>query len=523
MLQRKKRLYLLTILLFVLQTQIVMSQSESNPFFEPIENQNLAAIEYLIRQGIDVNKPNAFGLSPLEFAIRAHAVASAQLLHKYGASFSTIDPSVIQEFRYKPGIGPFLERYALSTNVALPSTAINSYQTITQQPIVQTPRQSQVISPVANLQIAPNTLTYQNRNVQKQNTNFVENLRQPNTIGNTAQTASSFNQPYKALVTTPTRPIGLQTITLSPVSPSIQNTSYISASSQSVKNREVENQPLEKVIASLSLRPDPEELDQSVKVENMQSKPTEGTDSSLANQNPDFTKALQQVHYDNRSNVCEVKNQNLVVTFMFDDGEATDLDVIDEVFRPRSVTGTLGIILDRINSNDSRYMNATQISQLYEEGWEIASHTSNHKDLTTLATDSLDNDLLQSYKGFGALGFDVSSLVYPYGANNRLVRDYTSRYYYGAFEGEYRLNTPKSDPLKLQRFHIANVHDFDYYKRVTDTYSDNFGWLVWTVHTGLNFGDQQVDDLQQLLDYMCEQGIQTVTTRTGLNHLDLVD
>ena len=520
MFQRKKHLYLLTILLFILQTQIVMSQSESNPFFEPIENQNLAAIEYLIRQGIDVNKPNAFGLSPLEFAIRAHAVASAQLLHKYGASFSTIDPSVIQEFRYKPEIGPFLERYALSTNAALPSTGLSSYQTITQQPIVQTPRPPQVISPVAKLQIAANTLGYENRTVQKQNANFVEDLRQPNTIGNAAQNASSFNQPYKAFVTTPTRPIGLQTITLSP---SIQTSSYISASSQSVKNKEVENQPLEKVIASLPLRPDPEELDQSVKVENIQSNLTESTDSSLANQNSDFTKALQQVHYSNPSNVCEVKNRNLVVTFMFDDGEATDLDVIDEVFRPRNVTGTLGIILDRINSNDSRYMNITQISRLYEEGWEVASHTSNHENLTTLTKDSLDNDLLQSHKGFGALGFDVSSLVYPYGANNRMVRDHTSKYYYGAFEGEYRLNTPKSDPFKLQRFHIANVHDFDYYKRVTDTYSDDFGWLVWTVHTGLNFGDQQVDDLHKLLDYMCEQGIQIVTTRTGLDHLDLVD
>jgi len=226
-----------------------------------------------------------------------------------------------------------------------------------------------------------------------------------------------------------------------------------------------------------------------------------------------FKESPRQVYYDNPSKSCPVNNYNLVVSFTFDDGETSDLAVIQEVFNPRRVTGTLGIILNRINYENNRYMHTSDLRELYNLGWEIASHTIDHDDLTTLDSHDLDHDLLKSHQGLQALGFNVSSLVYPYGANNKLVRSHTSKYYYGAFEGGYRLNTRHTNPFQLKRFHIAAAHNFNYYKRVTDSYSNRHGWLVWAVHTNLDFSEQQTDDMHQLLDYMCDQGIRVVTAR----------
>lgn len=531
------RLHIISlVMLLCLSGQNVWAQVE-NPFFEPIKDQNLAAIEYLIRLGLDVNQPNDFGLTPLEFAIRAKAVASAQLLHRYGASFDMIDAAVIQEFQRQPGIGPFLEKYANANK-----TTVNNTTVITQQASPQTQQLQvrQINALPTTMQLLPRTVPIQNvvqqppvqqlssqqsfvnqlpaiqssvqrtisqaRNtypvssqtnnatafVPDSTSNLVETIRPQTKIGiaNTANTSSSTNGQ------------ALETSRVNTQQTTLNNTEQHSAYTQS-SNTDVsaETSPtIQETVAVLA-----------------------APSSTSAEKQTGQTGHNQQVHFDNPAKVCEIKNPNLVVTFTFDDGEATDLAVIKEIFTPRNVKGTIGIILNRLSIDDKRYMPVSELKRLHNQGWEIASHTNDHNDLTSLKTEDLDYDLLESHKGLQAFGFNVSSLVYPYGANNNLVRSHASKYYYGAFEGGYRLNTKSSNPFKLNRFHIADAHDFPYYKRVTDTYSDQHGWLVWTVHTGLDFNQQQVEDMHKLLDYMCDQGIQVVTARAGLDHLNLVD
>ncbi len=580
-----------------------MARAE-NPLFQPIVDQNLAAIEYLIRQGIDVNQANEYGLTPLEFAIRSKSVASAQLLFRYGASFDLIDPAVINEFRFKPGIGPFVDQYSQTTSRIPATTAVaprsiippNSPPALSNRPVVtgqaitrpvvarpvvttqpairqavnrQTSQnqveQTRTTSPVANSLTTPQ-LPQQTITVSPTNRSqpLAQNIRPTDntiTVSSSSFLASSSIQNARnsltgmlpqttigvARATTPQTQLRtatdrnlngvlenvLEDLETSPITvnhlPSNSTITVSPSSTTSVQQAAIQNVPNNNQILALRQSSEAENLpaisatpQETVAVLPAPTKPQEVVAPVVTPQTNPQEKS-SQVHFDNPSQACRVHNYNLVVSFTFDDGESSDLDVIQEVFAPRQATGTLGIILNRVDTDNNRYMETSDLRKLYNSGWEIASHTIDHDDLTSLDVQELDNDLLKSHQGLQALGFDVSSLVYPYGANNSLVRDHTSKYYYGAFEGGYRLNTRHSNPFKLKRFHIAEAHDFNYYKRVTDSYSKQHGWLVWAVHTNLNFGQEQVDDLHQLLDYMCDQGIRVVTAREGLDHLNLVD
>ena len=566
--ERLQQLFIIKILALVLCFWGVggMARAE-NPLFQPIVDQNLAAIEYLVRQGIDVNEANEFGLTPLEFAIRSKSVASAQLLFRYGASFDLIEPAVINEFRFQPGIGPFVDRYASATNR---TPTIPVVEKIVEQRAAIAPRNTAprntaprttlpATSPVITRQVPQQTITVSSSSfLASSSLTNARNIRTPmngsglNTTGlnNSGLNNTGLNAAMPQTSIGIANPTNLQTETASNqnLNNVLENvlenleTSPINVvtSNQLTANSTITVAPAPKRPAVTQPAPNNNQflaLRQPAETENPTNTPSTTQETVALLPAPATPKEVavpvvepqtipqqsQQVRYSNPSQACRVSNYNLVVSFTFDDGESSDLDVIEKVFTPRQATGTLGIILNRLDTDSNRYMQTSDLRRLYSKGWEIASHTIDHDDLTSLDSQSLDDDLLKSHQGLQNLGFNVSSLVYPYGANNNLVRAHTSKYYYGAFEGGYRLNTRNSNPFKLKRFHIAEAHDFNYYKRVTDSYSDQHGWLVWAVHTNLNFGEQQVEDLHELLDYMCDQGIRVVTAREGLDHLNLVD
>jgi len=516
--ERLHTLYVLKLLLVILCFWGISGAARAeNPLFQPIMDENLAAIEYLVRQGFDVNQPNEFGLTPLEFAIRAKSVPSAQLLFRYGASFALIDQAVINEFRIIPGIGQFLEQYAHIENRPYSTQQTRVQQTRAQQTFQQPQTQQNVTptQPLPQQSLAATANTQQSRSfAASSNTNLFANQSHLRNLSNSLRPQNSIgiaSLENSTITMSPRQSIGPLEISQATTSQTttFQSTEEISALKQSSNSdNQVDAAPtVQETLVSMPAPSPREEI--AVPTPEIVPNTTQGK--------------LQQVHFDNPSQTCQVKNYNLVVTFTFDDGETTDLEVIEDVFVPRKVTGTLGIVLDRVDSDSNRYMDSGTLKGLQNMGWEIASHTINHNDLTSLNIEDLDADLLKSHQGLGALGLNVSSLIYPYGENNKLVRAHTSKYYYGAFEGGYRLNTRSSNPFKLKRFHIADAHDFKYYKRVTDSYSDQHGWLVWAVHTNINFEQQQIDDMHQLLDYMCDQGIRVVNAREGLDHLNLVD
>ena len=134
----------------------------------------------------------------------------------------------------------------------------------------------------------------------------------------------------------------------------------------------------------------------------------------------------------------------------FDDGYlstyATAKPILEEynyvavVFPIKQLTGKQG------------HMNQEMLIELHELGWEIASHTVPHPDLTVLNDNRLKDELQESKTWLNELlGVEVISLSYPAGSYNQKVIDASIECGYKlAVTTGYGTATP-DNPMKLSR------------------------------------------------------------------------
>jgi ankyrin repeat protein len=205
------------------------------------------------------------------------------------------------------------------------------------------------------------------------------------------------------------------------------------------------------------------------------------------------------------------------VSFIFDDGERTDLDIIKRMFLPRGMVGTVAPVSDIVGLR--QHMDVRELEALEQAGWEIASHSESHPDLSTLGEDGVESELEGSRDALTEMGFDISVMVYPFGSYNEIVLEQVAIKYDGAFAGGYKLNTPNANIYALTRYNISNKHSYEDYLAVLDQAMKEGNWLIWAVHTGYDLGWEQQQNLDRLLGVLCERGIAVTTASGGLLRL----
>jgi ankyrin repeat protein len=205
------------------------------------------------------------------------------------------------------------------------------------------------------------------------------------------------------------------------------------------------------------------------------------------------------------------------VSFIFDDGERTDLDIIKRIFLLRGVPGTIAAVSGFVGQR--QYMTIEELEMLEQAGWEIASHTQNHLDLSTLSTQAAREELNESYFDLRDMGFVVSVLVYPFGGYDDRVAVQANEYYEAAFAGGYELNRSSKNVYELTRYNITNKNSLEDYLAVLDKAIAEESWLVWAVHTGYDLGWEQQQNLDRLLAVLCERGVVVTTASGGLLRL----
>jgi ankyrin repeat protein len=205
------------------------------------------------------------------------------------------------------------------------------------------------------------------------------------------------------------------------------------------------------------------------------------------------------------------------VSFIFDDGERTDLDIIKRIFLPRNAPGTIAAVSGFVGQR--QYMTIEELEMLEQGGWEIASHTQNHLDLSTLSAQAAREELDESYFDLRDMGFEISVLVYPFGGYDERVAEQAGEYYEAAFAGGYELNRSSKNVYELTRYNITNKNSLEDYLAVLERAIAEESWLVWTVHTGYDLGWEQQQNLDQLLTILCERGVVVTTASGGLLRL----
>jgi peptidoglycan/xylan/chitin deacetylase (PgdA/CDA1 family) len=139
------------------------------------------------------------------------------------------------------------------------------------------------------------------------------------------------------------------------------------------------------------------------------------------------------------------------VVVSFDDGYAAQYSVAGRVLRELGWPGVLNLEISRVGVRGG--LSASQVRGLVRRGWEIASHTYTHPDLTKLSAPDLQHEVADSRselrRGFGGA---VAFFCYPYGRTSPAVEDAVAMAgYSGATTTSAGVAGPSTDPLELPR------------------------------------------------------------------------
>ncbi len=231
------------------------------------------------------------------------------------------------------------------------------------------------------------------------------------------------------------------------------------------------------------------------------------------------SKSLKAWYLDSHQECQQPVASAATVSFILDDGERMDKEIIATIFAPRNVTGNIAIVAGFMGKR--QYMNSQEIYELEAIGWEVSSHSYYHKDLASLNRLELELELIASQKQLSSYNFNVQTMVYPYGNYNDLVENVSQESYIAAFTGGYYLNSAYSDAYALGRYNINNNQSYNFYQNLVDKADREGKWLIFALHSSYDLGWEQRQNLDQLLDYICHRGIEILPASQALAKIGL--
>jgi len=121
------------------------------------------------------------------------------------------------------------------------------------------------------------------------------------------------------------------------------------------------------------------------------------------------------------------------VYLRFDDGTSDQYTVAEPIMRSYGYRGVLAVVPSLVNSGG--HVTLSQLTQLYNEGWDAVSHSYSHQNLSSLSNQECDYELYASQKWLRDNGFIRGSnmIVIPYGGEgtSTTVLNAAHRYYIG--------------------------------------------------------------------------------------------
>ena len=142
------------------------------------------------------------------------------------------------------------------------------------------------------------------------------------------------------------------------------------------------------------------------------------------------------------------------VVVSFDDGYAAQYSTGARVLRALGWPGVLNLEVSRVDVRGG--LSSARVRALVKHGWEIASHTYTHPDLTKVSSERLRHEVAGSraelQRRFGGA---VAFFCYPYGRSSPAVADAVADAgYSGATTVAAGVAAPGSDPLSLPRITV---------------------------------------------------------------------
>ncbi len=212
-----------------------------------------------------------------------------------------------------------------------------------------------------------------------------------------------------------------------------------------------------------------------------------------------------------------------MVSFNYDDGFVSGYNSLP-IFDNAGIKVTEFIITGRMAGEmGPAYVTAAQVLDEEKRGHEIAAHTRTHPELPTLTKDEQMTEIQGSKEDLEKLlGHPVENFAYPYGENNDdSVADVQAAGFASARIVGPDLNNYETNPYKLYAYALQSDTTIDDIKGWVDQAKANQGWLILLIHhvdedPSISVYTVQSSVLQQVVTYVQEQKIQTVTMSEGI-------
>ena len=137
------------------------------------------------------------------------------------------------------------------------------------------------------------------------------------------------------------------------------------------------------------------------------------------------------------------------VVLSFDDGYLGQYTDAMPILRKKGWAGQLNL------KSEGSDLSSTEVKKMIKSGWEIASHTITHADLTTISPDQLEDEVAGSRKELEKdLGIEIENFCYPAGVyDDEVVAAVEAAGYRGATTVDPGL-AERSEPFTLKRIRI---------------------------------------------------------------------
>jgi peptidoglycan/xylan/chitin deacetylase (PgdA/CDA1 family) len=180
-----------------------------------------------------------------------------------------------------------------------------------------------------------------------------------------------------------------------------------------------------------------------------------------------------------RSTTIEAHSALMSITF--DDGNESVHRVAYPLLASRGIEGTAYVVTNWMNGG--YYLSWDDLTELYEAGWDIGSHTLTHKDLTRVDSLTLDYELSESRTQLQAHGFPGRNFSVPFGACSWTVIRAAKRHYESC-RGWKGLNPrlEETDPYLLFWDVTADWQPLSYYTHQIDSVATYGGWYILNNH-----------------------------------------
>lgn len=203
-----------------------------------------------------------------------------------------------------------------------------------------------------------------------------------------------------------------------------------------------------------------------------------------------------------------------IVTFIFDDGFKTDLNVAFPLFQSKGVVAASAVVPDTVG--DANMMTWSDLNTLQNAGWEIMNHSKAHIGFNILNPQQLDDAIRIAKDTLNARGFVAENFAYPGGVNNDTIRAITRRYHRSGRGIGRGVNDATIHQYSLMAIDADDHTQLASHISYLDSAKAKAGWVIYYFHS-INFNDSAA--IATLIDSAVAKGLNILTPSKALDSI----